>query len=312
MPARLKSASARHRRGLNKSTLVVADERIKKEPDYASVTTDVLRLRQRRRGSHRRAKARLRPLVTVHKLDVVQAVDLANWQSSSATRSVPAPPKYCTDSKPAMAEYGEELGTHIRHPSSGGYTEGWPSEAQADHIAALDRVRILREIDTKRHMLSIHILEPDQACPGCSGGITLAVCPVVCRFALRYPNRPAGPGRPAPARPQQEMAAVAARIRPFGPLGGRRFIVPGVVPRAVGRTSGHAGFMSARVVVYPPSESGGRRVTVDGQHLGIVFSLHDLAVFLERAGLEGWDELDVVVHTELIEWRGGGPDVWER
>ncbi|GAA3899066.1 hypothetical protein [Streptomyces lannensis] len=70
--------------------------------------------------------------------------------------------------------------------------------------------------------------------------------------------------------------------------------------------------MSARVVVYPPSESGGRRVTVDGQHLGTVFSLHDLAVFLERAGLEGWDELDVVVHTELIEWRGGGPDVWER
>ncbi|MBW8707291.1 hypothetical protein MBT84_47420 [Streptomyces sp. MBT84] len=51
---------------------------------------------------------------------------------------------------------------------------------------------------------------------------------------------------------------------------------------------------------------------MDGQHLGIVFSLHDLAVFLERAGLEGWDELDVVVHTELIEWRGGGPDVWER
>jgi hypothetical protein len=52
-------------------------------------------------------------------------------------------------------------------------------------------------------------------------------------------------------------------------------------------------------------------VTVDGQFIGTAFSLHDLAVFLERAGLEGWDELDVAAHAELIEWRGGGPDVWK-
>jgi hypothetical protein len=68
--------------------------------------------------------------------------------------------------------------------------------------------------------------------------------------------------------------------------------------------------MAARVVVYPPDPHGGRRVTVDGVTLGTAFSLHDVAVFLERAGLEGWDELDVAAHAELIEWRGGGPDVW--
>lgn len=67
---------------------------------------------------------------------------------------------------------------------------------------------------------------------------------------------------------------------------------------------------SARVVVSPPEEHGGRRIYVDGQPLGTAFSLHDLAVFLERAGLEGWDELDVARHAQLIEWHGGGPDVW--
>lgn len=30
---------------------------------------------------------------------------------------------------------------------------------------------------------------------------------------------------------------------------------------------------------------------------------------LRRAGLEGLDEYDVV-RSEIIEWRGGGPDVW--
>ncbi|MFD8234025.1 hypothetical protein ACFV20_19355 [Streptomyces sp. NPDC059696] len=38
------------------------------------------------------------------------------------------------------------------------------------------------------------------------------------------------------------------------------------------------------VIVYPPDEQGGRRVRVD--------------------------ELDVA-RAEWIEWRGGGPDVWE-
>ncbi|MCX4993823.1 hypothetical protein [Streptomyces longwoodensis] len=65
-----------------------------------------------------------------------------------------------------------------------------------------------------------------------------------------------------------------------------------------------------RVVVYPPSETGGRRVRVDGEILGTAYTLHDVSVFLERAGLEGWDELDVA-QAEMIEWRGGGPGQWE-
>ncbi|MGW5661637.1 hypothetical protein ACWEWG_16275 [Streptomyces sp. NPDC003758] len=66
-----------------------------------------------------------------------------------------------------------------------------------------------------------------------------------------------------------------------------------------------------RVIVYPPSESGGRRVRADGEILGTAYSLHDLTVFLQHAGLEGVDEVDVA-ESPLIEWHGGGPEVWER
>lgn len=65
-----------------------------------------------------------------------------------------------------------------------------------------------------------------------------------------------------------------------------------------------------RVIVSPPSETGGRRVRAGGEILGMAYSLRDVAVLLQRAGLEGWDELDVI-ESDLIEWRGGGPDVWE-
>ncbi|WP_454613302.1 hypothetical protein [Streptomyces collinus] len=66
--------------------------------------------------------------------------------------------------------------------------------------------------------------------------------------------------------------------------------------------------MSGRrpIVVGRPSLSGGRRVRVDGAILGLAFGVRDVAEFLRRAGLE-----DVDVETsELIEWRGGGPEVW--
>jgi hypothetical protein len=69
------------------------------------------------------------------------------------------------------------------------------------------------------------------------------------------------------------------------------------------------------MIVYPPSETGGRRVRVDGIILGTAYSLQDLSVFLE---LEGWTEVDLMAPdlvdsaAELIEWRGGGPDVWQR
>ncbi|WP_225840288.1 hypothetical protein [Streptomyces sp. NK08204] len=65
------------------------------------------------------------------------------------------------------------------------------------------------------------------------------------------------------------------------------------------------------VVVYPPDEDGGRRVRVDGEQLGRAWSLRDVAVLLERAGLEGVDDLDVA-GADWIEWRGGGPEVWGR
>ncbi|MET7983030.1 hypothetical protein [Streptomyces sp. NPDC005281] len=65
------------------------------------------------------------------------------------------------------------------------------------------------------------------------------------------------------------------------------------------------------VVIYPPDEDGGRRVRVDGVILGRAFSVQDVAAFMQTAGLQDWNEMDVV-RSELIEWRGGGPDVWEQ
>jgi hypothetical protein len=62
-------------------------------------------------------------------------------------------------------------------------------------------------------------------------------------------------------------------------------------------------------VVYPPSEDGGRRVRIGGRFVGIAYSVTDVVAFMQEAGLQGWDEMDVV-RTELIEWRGGEPDAW--
>jgi hypothetical protein len=67
----------------------------------------------------------------------------------------------------------------------------------------------------------------------------------------------------------------------------------------------------ARVIVYPPDEEGGRRVRVDGTILGRAYRLADVVALLQMAGLQGIDDLDVV-RSEVIEWRGGGPEVWER
>ncbi len=67
---------------------------------------------------------------------------------------------------------------------------------------------------------------------------------------------------------------------------------------------------STPVVIYPPDEDGGRRVRVDGTILGLAYSVRDVAAFLQEAGLQGWDEMDVV-RSALIDWRGGGPDIWK-
>ncbi|NLU72478.1 hypothetical protein HCC61_07275 [Streptomyces sp. HNM0575] len=67
--------------------------------------------------------------------------------------------------------------------------------------------------------------------------------------------------------------------------------------------------MAAPIVVHPPSPSGGRRVTADGTILGLAHDLRDLAEFLRRVGLDPEDvRFD---DPELIEWRRGGPDVWQ-
>ncbi|MER7057637.1 hypothetical protein [Streptomyces sp. NPDC000351] len=63
------------------------------------------------------------------------------------------------------------------------------------------------------------------------------------------------------------------------------------------------------VVVYPPDADGGRRVRIDGQISGRAFSARDVAAFMQTAGLHEFDEMDVV-RSLLIDWRGGGPEVW--
>ncbi|MEU3028056.1 hypothetical protein ACPCBC_16885 [Streptomyces incarnatus] len=60
------------------------------------------------------------------------------------------------------------------------------------------------------------------------------------------------------------------------------------------------------VVVSAPSSIGGRRVRVGGEILGLAFGPRGVAEFLRRAGLEDVD----VMTSEVIEWRGGGPEVW--
>ncbi|MCF3136179.1 MULTISPECIES: hypothetical protein [Streptomyces] len=63
-----------------------------------------------------------------------------------------------------------------------------------------------------------------------------------------------------------------------------------------------------RVIVHPPSPTGGRRVRVDGEILGLAHNMADLVEFLRRAGLE----LDAAEAAEApwIDWRGVGPDRW--
>ncbi|WP_406368512.1 hypothetical protein OG788_45825 [Streptomyces sp. NBC_00647] len=68
--------------------------------------------------------------------------------------------------------------------------------------------------------------------------------------------------------------------------------------------------MSERsVIVYPPTRRVGRPVWVDGRPAGTVRSLRALTELLQRAGWEGLDEVDVA-ELPVIEWHGGGPEVW--
>ncbi|QLE70251.1 hypothetical protein FGW37_00245 [Streptomyces rectiverticillatus] len=64
----------------------------------------------------------------------------------------------------------------------------------------------------------------------------------------------------------------------------------------------------ARIVVHPPSPSGGRRVTVGAEVLGVAYGVVDVLVFLRRAGADP-DEVQLD-DPKQIEWLGGGPGVW--
>ncbi|UNS96794.1 hypothetical protein MMF93_09920 [Streptomyces tubbatahanensis] len=67
--------------------------------------------------------------------------------------------------------------------------------------------------------------------------------------------------------------------------------------------------MTPPIVVHPPSATGGRKVTAHAESLGFAHRSEDVVEFLRRAGLDPADiQLD---DPNLIEWRGGGPDVWE-
>ncbi|MFI1677030.1 hypothetical protein [Streptomyces sp. NPDC020607] len=61
--------------------------------------------------------------------------------------------------------------------------------------------------------------------------------------------------------------------------------------------------MSAPIVVHPPRGSGGRRVTVRGQIVGLAHNDADLLEFLRRAGLPDAEEL--LDDPSRVLWRGG-------
>jgi hypothetical protein len=61
-----------------------------------------------------------------------------------------------------------------------------------------------------------------------------------------------------------------------------------------------------RLVVEPPSRTGGRRVRVDAEILGVAYTRGDVQEFARRAGLEDVDLED----DALVDWHGGGPDYW--
>lgn len=60
---------------------------------------------------------------------------------------------------------------------------------------------------------------------------------------------------------------------------------------------------TAPVVVHPPSGTGGRRVTVRGQILGLAHSDADVVEFLRVAGLP--DAEGLLDDPEWVQWKGG-------
>ncbi|MFJ5551835.1 hypothetical protein [Streptomyces sp. NPDC093225] len=67
--------------------------------------------------------------------------------------------------------------------------------------------------------------------------------------------------------------------------------------------------MTARLVIYPPDEQGWRRVRYDDVAIGVAHKPSDILVFLEAAGMEDLEALDLT-DPALVAWRGGGPETW--
>ncbi len=63
------------------------------------------------------------------------------------------------------------------------------------------------------------------------------------------------------------------------------------------------------VIVHAPGAEG-RRVSIQGVYVGIATRLQDVLEFMRRAGRDDIDVVDLL-QPGLVEWRGGGPDVWE-
>ncbi|WP_269856003.1 hypothetical protein [Streptomyces sp. RPT161] len=61
------------------------------------------------------------------------------------------------------------------------------------------------------------------------------------------------------------------------------------------------------LIVHPPQEDG-RLMTILGEPVGVAKSLVDVEDLLRRAGINP-DEI-ALDSPDLIEWRGGGPEVW--
>ena len=60
-----------------------------------------------------------------------------------------------------------------------------------------------------------------------------------------------------------------------------------------------------RLVVGPLSRSGGLAVRAGAEILGMAYRPEEVIEFARRAGLD-----EVELTDPVIEWRGGGPDVW--
>ncbi|MFD5027030.1 hypothetical protein [Streptomyces sp. NPDC058373] len=61
--------------------------------------------------------------------------------------------------------------------------------------------------------------------------------------------------------------------------------------------------MSAPIVLHAPRGSGGRRMTIRGEIIGVAYSDADVVEFLRQSGLPDGERL--LDDPGWVEWRGG-------